>query len=218
MKHLTKETIERARTSWAYRHEQPAVAAEALVDLITEGAFTPYQAALLVGARPAEIPGYIDLAALDEAVRTEFIQAGLPPSFATDLHGDVAEKQLSVVREMAQRVDTTTDLVATFYEVLSQQRLANRVTADRVSGKHLLHLSQKAVQYGVLMPKQRSALFSLGQQMLKRPLTGKQESYANSLLEKLQDKNVLTAACTKDPCALCEDFRRIVRSGNGTEC
>ncbi len=203
-------SMERAINTWEQRKEDPLPASEVVIQLAEED-LSPFGIALALGARPAEVVVFQDLASLASEAQEIIVKNRLPLDFATELAGEPEGRQIEALNAYLQEGKTVSDPYATLGSILRRLSAAKGVSVQTLEGKHLMHLASKAKQYNALSGKGRFALFDIGRKM-RWGLSVKQQRYVDSLLEKLEQVGILTAHCQEEPCDLCVEVRALMET------
>lgn len=200
--------MEGAIQAWEQRKKDPLAASKAVARLAEED-LSPFSISLALGARPADVVVFQDLASLAPEAKEIIVKNRLPVDFAAELAGEPEGRQIEALNVYLREGKTLSDPYATLQSILRRLSAVQGVSVQTLEGKHLMHLASKAKQYNALSGRGRRALFDIGRKM-RWGLSVKQQRYADSLLEKLEQAGILTAHCQEEPCNLCAEVRALL--------
>jgi len=164
-----------------------------------EAKISPESAARLLGTQLAEFEATLALASLEDG-DLDIVSKANPPVTTWLFLADCSSEDLPLLLK-----DISTEGDEKSFGQRAQAFLA-KLRGPSISDKFaeldsqvFTHLAKKAERFGVLRPKDISALKSFGSRLRGgKPLTPRQVSYAHSLLNQLYDHGVVSSSSRDD--------------------
>lgn len=205
-------------SAWERRHKNPVQVGKLVSEVLGRTNKSPHRLALSLGARPAEVAAFRDLACLAEKAQQYFARHQLPVTLALGLVDEEDELQTEILSKLCNSCTKPEKIIDEFEYLLYEAKYARSKWQHMLTGEHLKHISSKAKSYDVLSSRQRRALFDIGRRILNgEKLSTKQRRYIDYILGKCLQEQILNRSCYVEKCAVCADIADIVeKRQNGT--